>query len=201
MSNLIRDTTLVRASGGENLAGGARRRTFSTFLAYTDGMVLSRDKLSLPGFRQSPLGFERTSHLPSSVGHPLPWERGAARRSRCSADLFYRSAAFLAHEGLRVAASDERAVFWRPERGQVSSRGQRPRETRPQQPPTLKGSNLRSVTPVLHPQPGGDATPSGSVAERHAFRGGVAPGYYMYPLRGSMNDGQGLRVFQHPGRT
>ena len=63
---------VVRALGGENPAGGARRRTFSTFLAYTDGVVLLRDKLSLPGFRQSPMGIEKTPHLPSSVGNPLP---------------------------------------------------------------------------------------------------------------------------------
>ena len=36
----------------------------------------------------------------------------------------------------------------------LSSRGQRPRKTRPQQGPTLKGSNPGSVTPVLRAERG-----------------------------------------------
>ena len=28
-----------------------------------------------PGLRQSPMGLERIPYLPSSVGHPLPWQR------------------------------------------------------------------------------------------------------------------------------
>jgi hypothetical protein len=52
-----------------------------------------------------------------------------------------------------------------------SSRGQRPRKTRPQQGPTLKGSNPGGVTPVLRPAAQGNATPPGSEIERGAFRG------------------------------
>jgi hypothetical protein len=52
-----------------------------------------------------------------------------------------------------------------------SSRGQRPRKTRPQQGPTLKGSNLGGITPVLRPAAQANATPPGSQIERGAFRG------------------------------
>ena len=52
-----------------------------------------------------------------------------------------------------------------------SSRGQRPRKTRPQLGPTLKGSNTSGVTPVLRPAAQGNATPPGSEIERGAFRG------------------------------
>jgi hypothetical protein len=49
--------------------------------------------------------------------------------------------------------------------------GQRPRKTRPQQGPTLKGSNPGGVTPVLRVAAQGNSTPSGSGNERGAFRG------------------------------
>jgi len=52
-----------------------------------------------------------------------------------------------------------------------SSRGQRPRKTRPQQGPTLKGSNPGGVTAVLRPAAQGDTTLSGSGKERGALRG------------------------------
>jgi hypothetical protein len=67
---------------------------------------------------------------------------------------------------------------------QLSSRGQRPRKTRPQQGPTLKGSNTGGVTPVLRPAAQGNTTPSGSGNERR-LSGGVAPGYYLVPLQGT----------------
>ncbi len=50
------------------------------------------------------------------------------------------------------------------------SRGQRPRKTRPQQGPTLKGSNPGGATVVLRRAAQGNATPSGSGSERRAFR-------------------------------
>jgi len=52
-----------------------------------------------------------------------------------------------------------------------SSRGQRPRKTRPQQGPPLKGSNPGGVTPVLRLAAQGDTTLPGSGKERGAFRG------------------------------
>jgi hypothetical protein len=54
---------------------------------------------------------------------------------------------------------------------QDSSRGQRPRKTRPPQGSTLKGSNPGGVTPVLRPWAEGNTTPSGSGNEHRAFRG------------------------------
>ena len=56
-----------------------------------------------------------------------------------------------------------------------SSRGQRPRKTRPQQGPTLKGSNPGGVTPVLRPAAQGHVTPSESGNERRAFPGALPP--------------------------
>jgi hypothetical protein len=53
-----------------------------------------------------------------------------------------------------------------------SSRGQRPRKTRPPpQGPTLKGSNPAGATAGLRPAAQENATPSGSGNERRAFRG------------------------------
>jgi hypothetical protein len=53
----------------------------------------------------------------------------------------------------------------------LSSRGQRPRKSRPQQGATLKGSNPGGVTQVLRPAGQANATPPGSEIERGAFRG------------------------------
>jgi len=52
-----------------------------------------------------------------------------------------------------------------------SSRGQRPRKTRPPQGATLKGSNSGDATPVLRSPAQGNTTPSGSGNEHRAFRG------------------------------
>jgi hypothetical protein len=53
----------------------------------------------------------------------------------------------------------------------LSSRGQCPWKPRPQQGPTLKGSNPDGVPPVLRPAAEGNTTPPGSGNERGAFRG------------------------------
>jgi len=58
-----------------------------------------------------------------------------------------------------------------PRRGSIEYPGATPPETRPQQGPTLKGSNPVGVTPLLPPAAQGNTTPPGSGNERGAFRG------------------------------
>jgi hypothetical protein len=66
---------------------------------------------------------------------------------------------------------------------QLSSRGQRPRKTRPQPGPTLKGSNPGGVPPVLRPAAQGNATPSGSGERASRFPGALPPATILCPCR------------------
>jgi len=67
-----------------------------------------------------------------------------------------------------------------PARAQDSSRGQRPRKT-PPQGPTLKGSNLGGVTPVICSAAQGRATPSGSGERAWRFPGALPPATLSIP--------------------
>ena len=64
-----------------------------------------------------------------------------------------------------------RCPFLIPAGDPYSSRGQRPRNARPQGSATLKGSHSGSLMPIMGPPAQRDATPSGSGVEGHAFRG------------------------------
>ena len=80
--------------------------------------------------------------------------------------------------------------FQRPARAQYSSRGKRPRKARPIAP-TLKGSHIPRMWHAKHARCHPSSTPSGSNLVGGMFSGGVAPGYYIYPLRGSRTNSPG----------
>ena len=76
-----------------------------------------------------------------------------------------------------------RCVSLIPAGDRYSSRGQRPRKTRPPQGPTLKGSNPGGVTPILRPAAQGNTTPSGSNGQTSRFPGALPPATILCPCR------------------
>ena len=69
-----------------------------------------------------------------------------------------------------------------------SSRGQRPRKTRPPAGPTLKGSNPGGLTPVLRPACQGHTTPAGSKGRTPRFPGALPPATILCPSRARKTD-------------